>query len=175
MKTDGRQDNMMRKILVSILATISAIAGISSCSNSECFDNQSTLPLAGFYSMQTKSSITVDSLTVYGIGTPGDSLLLDNGNGNSLYMPLPLSGNSTRYVFHYNQKALDYVELNDTLTIDYNCYPQFVSNECGVIYMYKVNSFSYTKHLIDSIAIPTMEFNNKDVETIQIFFRTATE
>lgn len=165
----------MGKILSLTLSTIIAIAALSSCGSSECFDNQSTLPLAGFYSMQTRTAITVDSLTVYGIGAPGDSILVDNGKGNSLYMPLPLSGNSTSFVFHYNQKRLNYIELNDTIAMSYDSSPQFVSNECGVIYKYKVKEFSYTKHLIDSVAIPTMEFNNKDIETIQIYFRTASE
>lgn len=165
----------MGKILSLIAIVIAVIIGTSSCGNNECFDNQTTLPLAGFYSMQTKSAITVDSLTVYGVGAPGDSLLLDNEQQSKVYMPLPLSGNSTSFVFHYNQKRLNYVELNDTLTINYNSYPQFISNECGVIYKYKVTDFFYTHHLIDSIALPTMEFNNKDIETIQIFFRTANE
>ena len=69
----------MGKILSLTLSTIIAIAALSSCGSSECFDNQSTLPLAGFYSMQTRTAITVDSLTVYGIGAPGDSILVDNG------------------------------------------------------------------------------------------------
>lgn len=164
----------MKKILHFISAIIIVAIGISSCSNGECFDNQSTLPLAGFYSMQTKKSIQVDSLTIYGVGVKGDSILLDNGQATTLYMPLPLSANSTSYVFHYNAKALDFVELNDTLTINYDCYPKFVSNECGVIYKYDVKDFSYTTHLIDSIAIPTMEFNNKDIEAIKIYYRTSS-
>lgn len=145
---------------------------LTSCNNKECFDNQSTIPLAGFYSMQTKSKVTVDSLTVYGVDVPGDSILLDNGSASSLYMPMPLSGDNVNYVFHYNSKALNYIELNDTLTISYNSYPQFVSNECGAIYKYDITDFNYTTHLIDSIALPTMEFNNVDIEVIKIYFRT---
>lgn len=165
----------MKKIIYFISTLAVLTIGITSCNNSECFDNQSTLPLAGFYSMQTQKSITVDSLTVYGVGVPGDALLLDNGQAATLYMPLPLSAKSTSYVFHYNAKALDYEEFNDTLTINYDCYPQFVSNECGAIYKYDVKDFNYTTHLIDSIAIPDLVFNNKDVEVIKIFFRTATQ
>ncbi len=157
------------------LYSIIAVAALSSCNNSECYDNQSTLPLAGFYSMQTKESITVDSLSVYGIGATGDSLLLDNGIASTLYMPLPLSGNSVSYVFHFNNKELDFAELYDTLTIQYESYPKFVSEECGAIYKYDVLDFSYTNHLIDSIAIPNMEFDNIDVESIKIYYRTATE
>lgn len=165
----------MKKTFYIISAFIIFAIEFTSCNNSECFDNQSTLPLAGFYSMQSKKAISVDSLTVYGIGVQGDSFLLNNEQASTLYMPLPLSGNSTSYVFHYNAKALDFVELNDTLTINYDCYPQFVSNECGAIYKYDVKDFYYTTHLIDSIAIPIMEFNNKDIEVIKIYYRTASQ
>lgn len=163
----------MGKILTLISATILLLgACFTSCNNSECFDNQSTIPLAGFYSMQTKSKITVDSLTIYGVDVPGDSILLNNGSVSSLYIPMPLSGSKVDYVFHYNSKALDYIELNDTLSINYNSYPQFVSNECGAIYKYDITGYKYTNHLIDSIALPTMEFNNVDTEVIKIYFRT---
>lgn len=166
----------MKKILKTIIFITLLIAfGNTSCNNNECFNNQSTIPLAGFYSMQTMSSITVDSLTVYGVGVPGDSLLLDNGKASTLYMPMPLSGSKADFVFHYNSKALDYIELNDTLTINYDSYPQFVSNECGAIYKYDIKDFKYTKHLIDSISLPTMEFNNIDIEVIKIYFRTESE
>lgn len=166
----------MKKILKYILPALSIIIIAVSCNNKECFDNQSTLPLAGLYSMQTGSAITVDSLTVYGIGTPGDSILLDNSsNVSSLYMPMPLSGNAASFVIHFNNKELNYVQLYDTLTIKYDSYPQFVSNECGAIYKYDITDFSYTTHLIDSVAIPTMEFNNIDQEVIKIYFRTSAE
>lgn len=162
----------MGKILKTVIATIACAIALASCSNKECFDNQNTLPLAGFYSMQTQSQITVDSLTIYGIGAKGDANLLDNGSTSSIYMPMPISGDNARFVFHYNATRLNYIELNDTLTIHYNSYPKFVSNECGAIYNYEVKDFTCTNHLIDSVAIPTMEFNNIDIEVIKIYFRT---
>lgn len=166
----------MKNVLkISVLFILLIVLGNTACNNKECFNNQSTLPLAGFYSMQNMKAVTVDSLTVYGIGVPGDSILLDNGKASSLYMPMPLSGNSASFVFHYNSENLNFIELNDTLTIDYDSYPQFVSNECGVIYKYDIKDFSYTKHLIDSISMPTMEFNNIDIEVIKIYFRTENE
>ena len=162
----------MGKILNILFSFCVIVAMFASCSNKECFDNQSTLPLAGFYSMQTQEQISVDSLTIYGVGAKGDANLLDNGSASKVYMPMPISGNSASFVFHYNAKRLDFVELNDTLTIHYKSYPKFVSNECGAIYQYDVTNFTYTHHLIDSIALPTMQFNNIDKEVIQIYFRT---
>lgn len=166
----------MKTIIKHIVPLILVILTAVSCNNKECFDNQSTLPLAGLYSMQTGTAITVDSLTVYGIGAPGDSILLNNASDvSSLYMPMPLSGTSTSFVIYFNNKDLDFVQLYDTLKIDYNCYPQFVSNECGAIYKYDITDFSHTTHLIDSVAIPTMEFDNVDKEVIKIYFRTSAE
>ena len=162
----------MGKILNIFFAITACAIALASCSNKECFDNQNTLPLASFYSMKTKSPIQVDSLTIYGIGAKGDANLLDNGSASTIYMPMPISGNSAQFVFHYNAHALHFIELNDTLTINYNSYPKFVSNECGAIYQYDVTDFTCTNHLIDSVAIPTMEFNNIDKEVIQIYFRT---
>ena len=162
----------MGKILNIFFALIVCVATLTSCSNKECFNNQNTIPLAGFYSMQSKSQITVDSLTVYGIGAKGDANLLDNSSASSLYMPMPISGNSASFVFHYNANAINDIALNDTLTINYDSCPKFVSNECGAIYQYDITDFTCTHHLIDSVALPTMEFNNIDIEVIQIYFRT---
>lgn len=162
----------MGKILNFVAVLLACIFSLASCSNKECFDNQSTLPLAGFYSMQTKSQISVDSLTLYGVGAKGDAFLLDNAAASQVYMPMPLSGSSAEFVFHYNAHALNHIALNDTLTIHYNSYPKFVSNECGAIYYYEVSGFSHTHHLIDSVAMPTMVFDNIDREVIQIYFRT---
>ena len=58
----------MGNILKTIIFALSCMLATVACTNKECYNNQSTLPLAGFYSMQTAEKITVDSLTVYGIG-----------------------------------------------------------------------------------------------------------
>ncbi len=145
----------------------------NSCSSNGCMDNQSSIPLAGFYSSQTKGAITVDSLTLYGVGAPGDSVLYSNQSLKQAYMPLRITTDETQYVFHYEQKKLSSTALNDTLTIEYKKTPFFVSSECGTVYIFDIEDFAYTKHLIDSIKIPTMKITNADVETVKVYFRTA--
>lgn len=60
----------------------------SSCSNVGCTENQNSVPLAGFYSMQTGEKIAPDSLAVGGVDAPNDTLLLGPGSRvSSLYLP----------------------------------------------------------------------------------------
>lgn len=165
----------MGKILKTglLIIAIAAIAGINSCNTNGCLDNQSSIPLAGFYSMSTKKAISIDSLSVFGVGAPGDSSILSSSTASQVYLPLRNSTKVTQYVFHYNQKAISSTALNDTITINYDAFPFFVSSECGAMYNFNVSSFSFTRHVMDSVAIPTMKFTNKNVETIKIFFRTS--
>ena len=164
------------KALYHILCIIAGLHLMASCSATGCTDNQNSLPLAGFYSMSTGSSITVDSLAIEGIGAPDDSLLLSpSSRVSSLYLPFRSSRDITSYCIQYKQKQLDYPELYDTLTFRYDAIPFFASEECGAMYHYKVTSYTYTRHLIDSVAMLDSLITNVDRESIQIYFRTAEE
>jgi len=146
-----------------------------SCSATGCTDNQNSLPLAGFYSMATGTSITVDSLAIEGIGAPDDSLLLaPSSRVSSLYLPFRSSKDVTAYCIQYRQHRLNFPELYDTITFRYDAIPFFASEECGALYHYHVTEFTYTKHLIDSVAMTDSLITNIERETIQIYFRTAT-
>lgn len=162
------------KALYHLLFVLAAIHILASCSATGCTDNQNSLPLAGFYSMSTGSSIVPDSLAIEGIGAPDDSLLLSPANHvSSLYLPFRSAHNTTSYCFQYRQSYLNNPRLYDTLTFHYDAIPFFASEECGALYHYQVTEFSYTKHLIDSVAMTDSLITNVDRETIQIFFRTA--
>lgn len=41
------------------------------------------------------------------------------------------------------------------------------------MYHYLITSFTYTRHLIDSVAVTDSLITNIDIESIQIFFRTS--
>lgn len=146
------------------------------CGSSGCLENGSTLPLAGLYSSSTQSPISVDSLEVRGLGAPSDSLLVSPGRATrSIYMPFRANYESVSWVFSIRTKALDYPELFDTITFDYTTIPYFASADCGALYIYRLRSFSYTRHLIDSVAVTDSLFTNVDREQIMIFYRTAQE
>lgn len=146
----------------------------SSCSNVGCTENQNSVPLAGFYSMQTGEKIAPDSLAVGGVDAPNDTLLLGPGSKvSTLYLPFRSTQPSTEFYIQYKAKELDYDWLIDTLRFDYTATPYFASEDCGAMYHYRITAYTYTTHLIDSVAVTDSLITNIDRETIQIYFRTA--
>lgn len=124
--------------------------------------------------MSTKEKITPDSLAVGGVGAPSDTLLLGPGSRVSqLYLPFRSTASSTEFYFQYKQKSLDFPWLVDTLRFDYVSTPYFASEDCGAMYHYRVTAYTYTTHIIDSVAMTDSLITNLDRESIQIYFRTA--
>ncbi|MBQ9076450.1 MAG: hypothetical protein IJY31_01195 [Muribaculaceae bacterium] len=165
----------MGKILTYILTVTILTATISSCNTTGCTENQNSLPLAGFYSMEDGNSIAIDSISIGGVNAPDDSLLVNNGNDVSrVYLPFRSNSQSSSFFIHYNQKELSAPELNDTVTFDYTSFPVFVSEECGAMYHYTITRLAYTHHLVDSIAITDSVVTNIEKERIKIFFRTVS-
>lgn len=159
--------------LMPMIAIIAMIATLPSCSTSGCLENQSALPKALFYSAASDAEkiISIDSIQVWGVGSPGDSLLVD-GRASATYLPLRSTAPSVAFCFHYTQRALSSSALNDTLTLTYDSSPQFISEECGAMYFYTISSLSVTHHLIDSVRLVDSLVTNFDKETLRIFFRT---
>lgn len=162
----------MRKLFIFILSALI----LAACNSAGCLDNGSTLPLAGFYSSSTAKAISIDSLQIQGLDAPGDSLLLKPSKGVSqVYMPLRAQVPSTTWVFSYKQGALNNPAYNDTLVFTYQTIPYFASEECGAMYIYRIESLTHTTHLIDSILLTDSLFTNVEAERIKIYFRTAQE
>lgn len=147
---------------------------LDSCNTTGCTDNQNALPLAGLYSYETGKSVTVDSIEIGGIGAPNDSLLYDASEKMSVvYLPFRSTASTSAFYFRYAQKALATHNVADTLTFTYSSSPYFVSEDCGAMYYYRISSLSYTRHVIDSIAITDSLVTNSDTERLKIFFRTG--
>ena len=52
---------------------------LSNCGSNGCVDNRSSIPLAQFYSYDAQeTALSVDSISIFGIGQPTDSMLLDS-------------------------------------------------------------------------------------------------
>lgn len=165
----------MGKVLTAAIAVIIAAVAVITpgCNTAGCTDNHSSIALAGFYSMSTLKAITVDSLTIGGVGAPDDSLLVDSARVSKLVLPLRSTDKTTSFFIHYNQKLLNDPRLNDTLTFDYDSYPYFASEECGAMYQYRITRVAYTRHLVDSVGIVDSLISNLDLEQIHIYMRTA--
>lgn len=168
----------MGRILKHSILLLAAIllVGVAACNSDEgCEGNTSSMPLAGFYSSQTKKAITIDSLTVFGVGVPNDSLLLDTAQASQTYFPLDIEKTQARFVIRYDQQQLAALKLADTITIDYTPRPYFHSEECGAMYYFDVKGYRTTNVLIDSMQIITPVFDNTTAETIKIYFRTGAD
>lgn len=147
---------------------------LPSCNTSGCMENQSSIPLAGFYSYTTGQAISVDSVKVYGVDAPNDSMLnMSLRSTSTVYLPFRADKTSTSFAFRYMQKDLDFPQLIDTITFTYESEPRFVSEECGAMFFYQITGMKYTTHLIDSVGIADSLINNFDIERIRIFFRTS--
>ncbi len=164
----------MGKILKHI-AAIALVAIAWSCNTTGCLQNQSSVPLAGFYDRETDKIIGIDSLSVYGIGAPNDSSLITTKVASRVYLPFRSESSSTSFCFRYLAKALDYPQLNDTVTFTYTSEPRFVSEECGAMYFYTITGVTCTTHLIESVEITDSLINNVDTEKIRIYFRVAKD
>jgi len=164
---------LTKHIIFLTAASLMLAANFACGSDDGCEGNQSSLPLAGFYSSQSKSQITIDSLTIYGIGMPGDTTIVDTATVSQTYLPLNIADNVSRFVFRYDQSALAAFRLSDTITVSYKSSPYFHSEDCGAMLVYDIDDYTTTHNLIDSVIIPTRHIDNTDRENIQIYFRTS--
>lgn len=157
---------MKKKTKQVVLIALSALAGLAtSCNNGNCPGNSNAIPLAEFY--QDGSSVIINNLTVYGIGAPGDSLILDEASASSVYMPLHISTGNCCYVLDYNTEGLE----ADTIKLEYEAIPYFESHECGAMFNFRITGIEYTLNAIDSIAITRTLINNDDVASIKIYMQ----
>lgn len=133
---------------------------------SECYENQNALPLAKFSCVEDSvaKSCSMDSLRVYGLGAPNDSVLLDGGNVSELYLPFRVDGDTTRYVFEHAR-----LPIRDTVTFSYERSPRLVSAECGVSYVYKIRSITSTGPFIDSVVCADGEITNQNKSNLVIY------
>lgn len=167
----------MRRGWLGALSVVIALGGsLAGCNTSGCLDNQSSIPLAGFYSSESGAPVALDSLDIGGAGAPDDSLLVKAGTAvSSVYLPLRFRDTSTDFFIRYRYPALglDSPEYNDVISLTYSSEPYFVSEECGAMYRYRITSISYTTHLIDSVVVTDSLITNTDVERLRIYFKIS--
>lgn len=169
-------DNLVFKLFKNALFAVAFCAFATSCNTTGCTDNRSSLPQAGFYDLSTLNAISIDSITIGGIGAPGDSLLLDCQKASSVYLPFRQTASDVAFFLAYKQKALDFPELIDTLRFAYDPITYFASEECGAMLRYRIRTITHTTHLLDSVAVIPADsiITNADLENLKLFFRTST-
>ncbi len=159
---------MSRSALIPVTALLGAL--LASCTNSDCQDYRTTLPLASFYTdpgSGAPQQVAFDSITVAGVGVPSDSLLLDNARqASETFLPLDPARRSCSFALIYSMRPL----MADTVTIAYTPRPHFASAECGVVYYYDIEALDHTSLLIDSVSCLTDPVTNRPVENFRIYF-----
>ena len=172
-----RIKRILRLAIVPSMVTIILGALISSCSTSECYDNQNSLPLAGFYSSQpVPVPISLDSITIQGIGVKGDSILQDSvRNISQVYLPFRIDQPSTTYEIKYLAGLPGLYRISDFITFRYEIVPMFVSAACGAVYYYKMTEIDHTSNFIDSVSCPGGVITNANIENLRIYFRVGEE
>lgn len=164
----------MSRRWLAIIPLIMLILG--ACNNGGCLENGTTLPLAGLYSSSSQSTISVDSLEVWGVGAPGDSILLKPSRAtSSIYLPFRANHDFVEYTFGFKSSGLNIAALYDTITFYYESIPYFASASCGAMYIYRLTNLQHTNHLIDSVGITDSLFTNVDREQIKIYYRTRED
>lgn len=168
---------LIKKISGPLIIMVLLMAVLPGCSTNECYDNQNSLPLAGFYSSSERpQAISLDSISILGIGAPGDSVLQDSVRSLSqVYLPFRIDQGSTTYEIRYLAGIAGMLRIADTITFNYDIVPWFVSTACGTIYDYKMTSIETTHNFIDSVICPGGEITNANLENLKIYFRVATE
>jgi len=154
-----------------ILAVVAASLLLGACSSGDCSDNRNSLPLAGFFSSDSETQpVAISRMSVYGIGAPGDSMLIYDQTGvEEVYLPFSIDRTSTSFVLDF----LD-AKISDTVTFNYDLSPRFASSECGVVYDYHITSITHTTHLIDSVTCPAGVITNTPGRNINIYLRTLS-
>ncbi|MGL5015486.1 MAG: DUF6452 family protein [Bacteroidales bacterium] len=159
-----------QNILLSLL-TLIALSTIVGCGNEGCQETISVNARCSFYSKSTNASFTFDSITVYGIGAPQDSILYNRATSQS-YIKLPLKKfqEESSYVLHFQGAESEIIDQRDTVTFYYKNKSYFISEDCGTVIHHLVDSVRYTRHYIDSLIVAKQSIINLDEENLLLLF-----
>lgn len=153
----------LRRLIVT--GTYMLLLLLFSCQQQEVCEEATDSSLRiGFYSTDDNNneiSLSVDSLSVYGIGR-SDSLIYNNQrNVSRIELPLDATHEACGFV-------LVFEEHTDTLMLNYTHDLNLVSVECGFVLFYKLNEASHTLHHILRTEVIFDEVTNSLDEHIKI-------
>lgn len=156
----------MRNVFLPLLIIVLSIV---SCSTGACYDNQNSLPKAGFYSAETGQAVSVTGLAIGGMGAPNDSLLCEpTETASEVYLPFRPNEASTSFAFKNGPIA-------DVVTFTYETTPYFASADCGAVWLFRIKGVSWSGALIDSVAVTDSLITNVDSQQIKIFLNSPEQ
>ncbi|MBQ6766600.1 MAG: hypothetical protein IJP50_06310 [Paludibacteraceae bacterium] len=133
------------KTFTKIAVALALFAGVvlASCT-SECYESRRSLLGVAFLDSISLKPLTVQRLTVKGVGS--DSILYNNVNVNSVFLPLHITQEKTEYEFVIKPATEEEVTVSFVLTVNCNVRPFFVNKECGCVASYYIKDMSYTSN-----------------------------
>ncbi len=167
---------LSRRLIALVVPAVLVIAPLflTGCNTSGCTELRSAVPRADFYDAATQKAITLDSLSISGIGAPNNAELYGPSDRiTSVYLPMPALKDRVQWRIAYMQHALAIMDVADTITLDFERTPWFAGSECGAMYKYRINSLSYTTNVIDSVALTDSLVINVETATLAVYFRTS--
>lgn len=156
----------MKQLVILLSAMVLLLVG---CSTGACYDNQNSLPKAGFYSAETGSAVSVSGLAIGGVGAPNDSLLCEpSETASEVYLPFRPNDGTTSFAFTSGA-------ITDIVTFTYETTPYFASADCGAVWLFRIKGVKWTGALIDSVAVTDSLITNVDIQQLKIFFNTPEQ
>jgi len=152
---------MSKKILLSLF-----IAGIlfSSCNSTGCYENMDVLVYCNFYQLSDKAAVSVDSITVWGVGS--DSLIYDNQTLSQIALELNPKSEKTQYVIQTVQKGYTFI---DTLSLYHTNQPWFQSMNCGCRVNSTLDSCKTEGSIIQSTVIVNPKVNINQTKNVILY------
>ena len=155
---------ILKKYYCGISIGIFVLFMIHGCNETECSESKTTILWANFYNSDL--SMHSDTLAVYGLNI--NSMLIDTSVMKNISLPLKLTESSTSFVFDFFSKN-DELRAKDTILFIHKNSEHFISEACGCVMFFSIDTIIHTKHKIDSIAIRNKNITNEEQENIQIF------
>jgi len=154
----------MKKIFscIGILLIVFLIGILVRCTPGACLEETNSFLEASFYSNTTKEILVPDSLTIYG---SGQSDKLYNKAAGVKVASLPLDATTGKCTFVIRINGTD-----DTLQLVYSSYPHLISKECGYTFYHTLDTFFYSRNIIDYVYQTSNNITTLNEENIRIYY-----
>ncbi len=144
---------------------------LSACDSGSdiCLSNQQSVQ-GNFYSSYYNYTDDVDTfvapISIVGLsdGVPVDSIIYQNDSIDNCYMPLSMFHDTTQYLIKVNNSS-------DTISFVHNKELSFISEECGFIFDFKLDTIMYSNtSFIDTVIIYDNEIiYNESTPNVKIY------
>ncbi len=124
-------------IKISFISIFFTCLCLTSCTT-DCYESKRSMLGVAFMDSISLKPITVQRLTVSGVGS--DSILYNNVSVSEVFLPMHVSNKITEYGFVIKPATDEGVVTSFVLTVNHDIRPLFVSNECGCVPSYEISN-----------------------------------